>query len=526
MGLFRRLRREQLYRLFKINSILAALIVKINVCLAPLINNGLHHAAYDGHETHFHIDLRSPRFKGLPQQLMVSDVATEQVPLTPDTGLVLQVQAVLDQIRSDSDLNLKEGEVTMLVPDMPSVSPHNVPIVIAQASQAVDGKAMRTVGVCTPVPNAPANYSLENVIGPKVAAISYFFTYEHKNFANTVPATITLLQQPKHGILRLVTEADRGTLFGSTADPLDPAAGLYGYLPENGYAGKDKAVFLVEMAGVKIKVIYFFQAVSGGLGSSWIKRYCGKTGYQWKISTALDTSGNSTITAVDYQGPEVDGSGVVGDFSSWLSSAHLDTNLADASNVTVKLADLPGSSVGSTEGFTITLDTTAAGYNWFIDPTPTDNAEFLPTSNPNEWIAKAGSAAAGKMDMLSVLLHEYGHALGIDHSANPNDFMGTTLSPGVRRLPTAEELTLMAQLVGEAKAGLDGSGSPDTPDAPNPTLPLGGGIGIALLGRLRRSSFGSLVTTYDSVFVEPQVAQYAVAANPTLTDAKRQSSTY
>jgi hypothetical protein len=32
-------------------------------------------------------------------------------------------------------------------------------------------------------------------------------------------------------------------------------------------------------------------------------------------------------------------------------------------------------------------------------------------------MAKAGSAAAGKMDMLSVLLHEYGHALILDTHA-------------------------------------------------------------------------------------------------------------
>ena len=62
----------------------------------------------------------------------------------------------------------------------------------------------------------------------------------------------------------------------------------------------------------------------------------------------------------------------------------------------------------------ITLDTKAAGHGWFIGPTPGTNEEHLPTSNPNEMGARAGSAAAGKMDMLSVLMREYGHALGQD----------------------------------------------------------------------------------------------------------------
>jgi predicted Zn-dependent protease len=51
------------------------------------------------------------------------------------------------------------------------------------------------------------------------------------------------------------------------------------------------------------------------------------------------------------------------------------------------------------------------------------------------WKAKAGSAAYGKMDMISVLLHVYGHALGIEHSTNPNDFMGTTLMAGEHPRP-------------------------------------------------------------------------------------------
>ncbi|MBR7784602.1 matrixin family metalloprotease, partial [Undibacterium luofuense] len=83
--------------------------------------------------------------------------------------------------------------------------------------------------------------------------------------------------------------------------------------------------------------------------------------------------------------------------------------------------------------------------------TPDQNDEFLPTSNPDVWIAKAGSAADGKMDMLSVLLHEYGHALGIEHSGDDGDFMAASLQPGERRLPSPDELSLMARLVAALK---------------------------------------------------------------------------
>ena len=97
----------------------------------------------------------------------------------------------------------------MFIPDMPNVPPQNVPVMIAQANQAQSGNTatVRTLGVCSPVPNN--NYSLENVVEPIVVAQGYFQLYEHRTLTGT--ATTTIVQQPKHGVLRLVTEADRGT---------------------------------------------------------------------------------------------------------------------------------------------------------------------------------------------------------------------------------------------------------------------------------------------------------------------------
>ena len=82
--------------------------------------------------------------------------------------------------------------------------------------------------------------------------------------------------------------------------------------------------------------------------------------------------------------------------------------LANASYSINGFSDLTGSAVGETKGqglnAPIALDTNAAGHGWFIDDTPDNNDEFLLTSDPEVWIAKAGTSAAGKMDMLSVLL--------------------------------------------------------------------------------------------------------------------------
>jgi hypothetical protein len=459
------------------------------------------------------------------QQLQADSTASNPAAPLADDALIASTQSLLDQVKTD--LELTQGEVTMFIPDMPNVPPQNVPVLIAQANQAQagDATAIRTLGVCAPAPST--RYSLDNVVEPIGQAEAYFRLFDPQQMPDG-PATITILQQPKHGILRLITEADRGTLFSDTSGPIDPADPGYAYLPENGYLGKDKAVVLVEIGGIKVKVVYFFQAIKGGLGSYGEQTYCAKTGRYWKISTTLNPDGSNTLTSVEYQSPFASAADqTAADAATLASSLGLnftaDTNVpgnptADSSGITLNLANLPNGAIGQTTASTITLDTTASGYGWFIDPTPADHSEYLPTSNPNEWVAKAGSDAYGKMDMLTVLLHEYGHALGINHSADPNDYMGTTLTAGVRRLPSAEEMVLMQGLVAQAK--LMASTTDSTPtltlplqgggnNAPAfPTLPLGTSF-IGFLGLLRSSRYGGVSIAPDGSTL---VTQYGWAA--------------
>jgi hypothetical protein len=182
--------------------------------------------------------------------------------------------------------------------DMPNVPPQNVPVMIAQANQAQASNATitRTIGVCATAPNQ--NYSGENGTSPVADVSFYLRQYENRTVTGT--ASTTVLQQPKHGVLRLLTEADRGTLFGSTADALDPADPGYVYLPESSYVGQDSATILVDFGSVKVTVKYYFHAVSGPVGDNWIQQYCAPKGVYWKISSTLDTSGNNTLTFVDY----------------------------------------------------------------------------------------------------------------------------------------------------------------------------------------------------------------------------------
>jgi hypothetical protein len=187
-------------------------------------------------------------------------------------------------------------------------TPQNVPVMIAQANQAQpnDVTKTRTLGVCYPAPSE--QYTGDNTISPIAAAETYLYLYEHQKSV-TSPATVTVLQQPKHGVLRLVTEADRGTLFNGDHGPLDPAIaaakGFYAYLPENGYL-KDSATLLVDFGGgIKVKLVLFFKDFRGTLGNTGWEDLCSKTGKMWKISSTLDANGNSTITSVEYQSPVI-----------------------------------------------------------------------------------------------------------------------------------------------------------------------------------------------------------------------------
>jgi hypothetical protein len=240
--------------------------------------------------------------------------------------MIANAQSLLDQVKSD--LNLTQGEVTMLVPDMPNVPPQFVPVLIAQANQAQpnDVTTIRALGVCQPVPNNNNNYSLDNVEDPILSAIDYMQAFENKTV--TGPATTVILQQPKHGVLRLVTEAD-GNSFGEGT--FVAADQLYVYLPEQGYVGKDSATIQVDFGnGLKVNVKYYFQAINGVLGNTGQIDLCSKTGVYWKISSTLDSNGTSAITSVEYQTPATRAAEAtstnVAALASWINSTDLNSN--------------------------------------------------------------------------------------------------------------------------------------------------------------------------------------------------------
>ncbi len=89
--------------------------------------------------------------------------------------------------------------------------------------------------------------------------------------------------------------------------------------------------------------------------------------------------------------------------------------------------------LGEAEGSSIYISRNAAGYGWFVDPTPADDSEFSTSLGPYALAAPAGSAAADRVDLLTTVMHEMSHVLGFGHD-DSLDLMNPALPLGERRL--------------------------------------------------------------------------------------------
>lgn len=98
--------------------------------------------------------------------------------------------------------------------------------------------------------------------------------------------------------------------------------------------------------------------------------------------------------------------------AKWIRSGLIDEKqVKQLRQLNFEIGDLEGLALGQTNAdtHTITVDINGAGYGWFIDRTPNQDREFVDN------VASEDSDAYGKMDLLSVLIHEIGHYLGFDH---------------------------------------------------------------------------------------------------------------
>jgi Beta-propeller repeat len=103
----------------------------------------------------------------------------------------------------------------------------------------------------------------------------------------------------------------------------------------------------------------------------------------------------------------------------WAAAGLPAADIARMKAVKADIVTLGGNHLGAAElnGTEVALDATADGWGWSVDV----NAK----------------PAAGRMDLLTVVLHELGHVVGLDSrfAGDPHDLMSAYLNPGERRLP-------------------------------------------------------------------------------------------
>ncbi|HEX8626499.1 MAG TPA: SdrD B-like domain-containing protein, partial [Allosphingosinicella sp.] len=126
----------------------------------------------------------------------------------------------------------------------------------------------------------------------------------------------------------------------------------------------------------------------------------------------------------------------------WIEAGATEAQVAAMRAVDVNVADLAGLTLGASDAGTITLDSDAAGWRWFIDSTPGDDSEYAGSGTRLAAVDPLGLAGT-RIDLLTVLTHELGHQIGLSDLAAPglgDELMFGTIGAGERRLPGSDDL--------------------------------------------------------------------------------------
>ncbi len=150
--------------------------------------------------------------------------------------------------------------------------------------------------------------------------------------------------------------------------------------------------------------------------------------------------------------------------AGWQTAGLDAADIGRLESATVQVSNLGTSILGIESGGAITINQTAAGDNWYASASAGSSPAFGFAGPNGEELASPGSPAASRVDLLTVLEHEFGHVLGLPDNAKAGDLMDITLQAGVRRVPTAADLAAL----GEARTA---AATPSTAGASVPTSP-------------------------------------------------------
>lgn len=122
----------------------------------------------------------------------------------------------------------------------------------------------------------------------------------------------------------------------------------------------------------------------------------------------------------------------------WESAGLTAEQLTAMKSVKFEVADLAAGYLGEAGPRIIRVDRSAAGNSWFIDPTPLDDVQFGDAKTFTRRYTDPASPPAGRIDLLTAILHELGHAARLPdlYAVTDRDsVMYGYLTKGERRVP-------------------------------------------------------------------------------------------
>ena len=152
-------------------------------------------------------------------------------------------------------------------------------------------------------------------------------------------------------------------------------------------------------------------------------------------ATATAPGEGLTLSTLDDLSPEEIEMLATAAIERWKESGLTEEQLEVLEAIEISVIDIDGLALGYADGTDIFLDEDAAGLGWWVDSTPLDDVEFF--ADEDGLMKAIDEAARSRMDLLTVLVHEMGHVIGLeDVYDNNRTVMYGSAQAGVRLLPT------------------------------------------------------------------------------------------